>query len=322
MAKHGHIKDHERLLKKPPRPAERVDGHGRDYKFFRTLPTFPPEAYYLRRSATIRAALQEVRRQPVPAPLGAPLRKFIDDLLRILGPFPYNYGRARREFETWSDRYTRAGPGSPRLGALPARPEQRNDATPQAVLARELHRILSALLLAYEDPMSFFDVLLRERYPSDFDAGIRKLLGDSFDGASYGGTLAAWEPTDIDRLFGYQPAEYFGRLLWTWGYGALLNTDVAFVFQNLRPEILREVIALAEGRTGMREGRPRGAHDGKARPATLRVRARNEAVERGERAERAQLADYGSTGRSIAKVAREAGVPVGTVKKALYRKRH
>jgi hypothetical protein len=264
----------------------RPDGYGYDYRKFECFPGGPPLAKFLRRYVTLREALMRLRAESPNRKEQKPFfRAVCDATLAGLGSYPWNYERAEDRLCDWCEDVFRTN-GFRDGGALPSI----SDAKPAVAVAAELGTLISGLIIAYADPHRFFGRVAPRDSPSDFDAA---------------------------RL---SSADWLGRTLWTWGFGALLNEDVRRAFDAATPSQLIEIIGKAEGREKYREGNPLGSGKGKAKKKRVNSDGlRGQLEHRATEIELINRLDRGGKKLAVEEVSKAEGRSVAAIQKRVTR---
>lgn len=212
-------------------------------------------------------------------------RAVCDATLAGLGSYPWNYVRAEDCLWGWCEEVFRAN-GFRDGGALPSI----SDARPAVAVAAELRSVISGLIIAYADPHRFFRKVAPRDSPADFDAA---------------------------RL---SSADWLGRTLWVWGFGALLNEDVRRAFDAATPSQLVEIIGKAEGREKYREGNPLGSGKGKAKKKRVNSAGlRGQLEHRATEIELINRLDRGGKKLAVEEVAKAEGRSVAAIQKRVTR---
>ena len=264
----------------------RPDGYGYEYREFRCLPGGPPLAKFLRRYVTLREALMRLRAESPNRKEQKPFfRAVCDATLAGLGSYPWNYAKAQDRLWDWCEDVFRTN-GFRDGGALPSV----SDVRPAVAVAAELRTVISGLIIAYVDPHRFFQRVAPRDSPADFDAA---------------------------RL---SSADWLGRTLWIWGFGALLNEDVRRAFDSATPSQLIEIIGKAEGREKYREGNPKGSGKGKAKKKRVNSAGlRNRIARRATEIERTHRLDRGGNKRAVEEIAENEKRSVAAIRKRITR---
>lgn len=265
MAKQSHRKEHE----KPPVVRLRASDRAPIYSEFREkLPTWPPEARYFRRYTTLREALHALRVQtPAVEQMRAELMQAAERLIEAL-----DGGEAAvlLAFDKWRDDVgQRAGVSD----------FSRDHPSDLVRLAAELDELIPPLVGYYTDPAEYVRGLAPRLYPHLFGEGARRVLEmKKHHPLNQDGFFAIVDDGSVAYHDGQEPAEWLGRLLWTFGYAALLNDTVREIAASLPPRHLRDALSLAEGKKPFRDGRPSGVKESNPRPRKVDHEARAAAV--------------------------------------------
>lgn len=284
-------------------------GPGSGFSFLESRPLSPPVAHLFRRYAFFWDAVRAWRAESPPhqedlsesdrRDWDVSVKAFqlknepADRILEALGTHRDDYTAAKNAILRWCEETRKVA------GLSDGEPAWLGHSDARIRVLAEIERTILPLLCAYTDPQRFFGEIAPK---VDEDR--------LFDPAAIG----PFEDCQVGKL---------GQTLYTWGFGALLNSAVRDAFYGAAKDAWKmgEVLAQAEARRAYSEGRKAGSKDGRPRDRRVDGVKTRRTIDSFARRREATVAEPKRWGRAAAvkAIARRDQITPSAVRKRVER---